>query len=79
MGKCFWGRRLPWRGRAACWKWWKGAIRELKWAQRAWESYDLQSSLAARLTSQAFLAGQPLLLPEKFQETCSVSSYSETV
>ncbi|RRT80646.1 hypothetical protein B296_00020860 [Ensete ventricosum] len=49
------------------------------WAQRARESYYLQSSLAARLTSQAFLAGQPLLLLESAQEISSVSSDSETV
>ncbi|XP_074576572.1 serine/threonine-protein kinase CTR1 [Curcuma longa] len=57
----------------------RDALRERNWAQRARESYYLQSSLAARLTSQAFLAGQPLLLPENAQETCSVSSDSETV
>ncbi|KAG6531948.1 hypothetical protein ZIOFF_005784 [Zingiber officinale] len=57
----------------------RDALRERNWAQRARESYYLQSSLAARLTSQAFLAGQPLLLPENFQETCSESSDSETV
>lgn len=49
------------------------------WAQRARESYYLQSSLATRLTSQAFLAGQPLLLLENSQEICGVSSDSETV
>ncbi|KAG6531947.1 hypothetical protein ZIOFF_005783 [Zingiber officinale] len=57
----------------------RDALRERNWVQRARESYYLQSSLAARLTSQAFLAGQPLLLPENFQETCSESSDSETV
>ncbi|URD80193.1 STYKc [Musa troglodytarum] len=49
------------------------------WPQRARESYYLQSSLATRLTSQAFLAGQPLLLLENSQEICGVSSDSETV
>lgn len=57
----------------------RDALRERNWAQRARESYYLQSSLAARLTSQAFLAGQPLLLPENAQETCSVWPDSETV
>ncbi|XP_008802317.2 serine/threonine-protein kinase CTR1 isoform X2 [Phoenix dactylifera] len=50
-----------------------------KWAQRARESYYLQLSLAARLTSQAFLADQPDLLPESAQEICGVSSDSDTV
>ncbi|KAG6536247.1 hypothetical protein ZIOFF_001298 [Zingiber officinale] len=47
------------------------ALRERNWVQK---SYYLQSALAARLTLQAFLAGQPLLLPENFQETCNVVS-----
>ncbi|WOL16480.1 hypothetical protein Cni_G25267 [Canna indica] len=52
---------------------------ERNWAQRARESYYLQSSLATRLTSQAFLAGQPLLLHESAQQICGVSSDAETL
>lgn len=49
------------------------------WAQRAREGYYLQLTLAARLTSQAFLADDPDLLLDGAEQVCGASASHETV
>ncbi|KAK1291604.1 Serine/threonine-protein kinase CTR1 [Acorus calamus] len=59
-------------------QWMEAAGRE-NWAQKARESYYLQLTLAARVTSQAFMAEEGLLLRKSAWEACGVGADVDAV
>ncbi|KAK1316506.1 Serine/threonine-protein kinase CTR1 [Acorus calamus] len=59
-------------------RWMEAAGRE-NWAQKARESNYLQLTLAARVTSQAFMAEEGLLLRESASEACGVGADVDAV